>query len=827
MRVKPLNKWAFLIAASLVLSGALPVFSQTLGDKLSKKTQAGEDDRLLVEAKEIVYDNDKHTVSAIGDAQLYYQGKILEADKVTYDNASKRVVAVGHVRMREPSGEVGYGDFMELTSDFKDGFIKSLRILRPDQSRFAAPHAERIDGDTTIFDKGTYTACAPCEDDPQKPPLWQVRAARIIHKNEERMVYYENARVEFGGIPLLYIPYMSAPDPTVRKKTGFLPPRYIANTTLGTGVSVPFFWNIAPDYDLKLTPTLLSRQGLLMETEWRQRLDNGIYTIKLTGIDQMAKSAFAPPPNGAGGREWRGMAETTGLFYINEQWKAGWDASLLSDRWFLKNYKMKSESLTSFITNSLQTSTSTAYITGEGERSLFDMRSYYFKTLTSSNDSQKIQPVVLPVIDYDRRFETPVALGGETRLTMNFTSLSRETADFHSIYRSLDLYGDYTENGFSTCRRDGSGKFTKADCVLRGTAGSSNRATTEFAWRRTFIDDFGQSWTPFGSVRADASFLAYDKSGVNAFQSNFVNADSQAIARPSAATGFTYRFPFAARQWNMTHVIEPIGQIISSPNEWMANKIPNEDSQSLVFDDTNLFSVNKFAGYDRVEGGTRANVGAKYSFITDSGMSGNVLFGQSFHLTGVNSFTQGGAAAVGPQSGLDKAKSDYVGRVQFIPSGGYSFTTKARFDEQTGATKRLEFTSSATFGSLTANLTFGRYAAQPENGYAFRREGALASARYAIDQNYYVFGGTAIDMARKEAEIALLGSSNRTSGLPVVSGYFGGAGYKDECALFEVSYSESMGGATLGVTQRNRTLMFRIELKTLGGTRFSQSSTTE
>ena len=824
MRVKPLKLWVLLIAAGLALSGSLPVSALTLGDKLAKKTQAGDDDRLLVEAKEIVYDNDKNTVSAIGDAQLYYQGKVLEADKVTYDNASKRVIATGHVRMREPTGEVGYGDFMELTSDFKDGFIRSLRVIRQDQSRFAAPQAQRIDGDTTIFDKGTYTACEPCKDDPEKPPLWQVKAARIIHKNEERMVYYENATIEFGGFPLLYFPYMSAPDPTVHKKTGFLAPHYIANTTLGTGVSIPFFWNIAPDYDLLLTPTFLSRQGVLMKADWRQRLDDGIYTIRLTGINQMDKTAFAPAPNGAGGRDWRGMAETTGLFYLNDKWKAGWDASLVSDRWFLKNYKMKSESLTSFITNSLQTSTSTAYLTGEGERSLFDMRSFYFKTLTSSNDSQKIQPVVLPVVDYDRRFETPLAFGGETRLTMNFTSLSRENADFHSIYRSVGLYGDYTSNGFSTCQP---GQFNKGNCILRGTAGSSNRVTSELAWRRTFIDDLGQSWTPFGSLRMASSFLAYDKSGVNNYQSNFVNADSQAIARPSSATGITYRFPFVARQWNFTHVIEPIGQLIVRPNEWMASKIPNEDSQSLVFDDTTLFSVNKFSGFDRIEGGTRANIGAKYSITADNGMSGNVLFGQSFHLSGVNSFTQGGAAAVGPQSGLDRAKSDYVGRVQFIPTGAYSFTTKARFDELTGATKRLEFTSALTFGSLSTNLTFGRYAPQPENGYAYKREGALASARYAIDQNYYVFGGTAVDMARKEAEIALLGTSGRTSGLPVVSGIFGGAGYKDECSLFEVSYSESMGGATLGVVQRNRTVMFRIELKTLGGTRFSQSSTTD
>jgi LPS-assembly protein len=143
MRVNLLKKWAFLIATSLVLASITPVFAQTMGDKLAKKTQAGEDDRLLVEAKEIVYDNDKKTVSAIGDAQLYYQSKVLEADKVVYDSTTKRVTAIGHVRMRETTGEVGYGDFMELTNDFKDGFIRSLRVVRADKSRFASPTDRR------------------------------------------------------------------------------------------------------------------------------------------------------------------------------------------------------------------------------------------------------------------------------------------------------------------------------------------------------------------------------------------------------------------------------------------------------------------------------------------------------------------------------------------------------------------------------------------------------------------------------------------------------------------------------------------------------------
>lgn len=811
-----------LVACAALAGGGIDASAQTLTEKFSSKSKAKDDDRLLVEAKTLVYDKDKNTVSAVGDAQLYYQGKVLEADKVIYDQATKRVQAIGHVRMREPSGEVAYGDKMELTDDFKDGFIQSLRIVRKDQSRFSAPNAERTDGDATVFENGTYTACEPCKDAPEKPPLWQVRATKIIHKNEEQMIYYENAIIEFGGFPVFWMPYASAPDPTVKRKTGFLPPHYIANTALGTGVSLPFFWNLAPDYEMRITPTFLSRQGLLMQTEWKQRLDNGIYNIRLTGIKQNDPSAFIGPPLGAGGRDMRGSIESTGLFYINDKWKTGWDINLLSDRWFLKNYKLKSESLTSFVTSSLQTSTSTAYLTGQGDRSYFDARGYYFKTLTTTNDVQKNQPIIAPVIDYDRRFETPNELGGETRLTANFTSSSREEADYRSIYRIGNTFGDYQGLGHSSCI---TGRYNSNDCILRGVAGNYDRATMEMAWRRTFIDPLGQSWTPFGSLRGDSTFMSLNDGGTyNSFQNKFIGSSNDATFRPMAAAGVTYRFPFVAREWGMTHVIEPIAQIITRPAETNVHRIPNEDAQSLVFDDTTLFEVNKFSGYDRVEGGTRANIGAKYSITGDNGARANVLFGQSFQLAGINSYSNPGAAAVGPQSGLDTAHSDYVGRIQIAPNANYSFTSKARFDESSGAMKRLELQGAATVGRFSTTITFGRYAPQPLIGYSYKREGVLAYTRYAIDDNYYVFGGSALDMARKEAELSILGSSNRTTNLPVVSGIFGGLGYKDECALFELSYSEAMGGVVYGTTQRNRTVLLRIELKTLGSTRFSQSS---
>ena len=90
----------------------------------------------------------------------------------------------------------------------------------------AASRADRTAGNYTVFENGVYTACAPCKDDPKKPPLWQVKGARIIHDQKERMLYFENAQLEFFGVPMAYLPYFSTPDPTVKRKTGFLMPSY-------------------------------------------------------------------------------------------------------------------------------------------------------------------------------------------------------------------------------------------------------------------------------------------------------------------------------------------------------------------------------------------------------------------------------------------------------------------------------------------------------------------------------------------------------------------------------------------------------------------------
>ena len=184
----------------------------------------GAQPQMLVQANEVQYDYTNQRVLAVGNVQIYYNGATVEADKVVYDQKTKHLHAEGNVRLTEPDGKITYGEIMNLSDDYRDGFVDSLRLDTPDQTRFAATRATRSEGNFTVFQNGVYTACEACKDDPRKPPLWQVKAARIIHDQGEKMVYFEQAKLEFFGIPLMYMPYFSAPDPTVKRKTGFLMP---------------------------------------------------------------------------------------------------------------------------------------------------------------------------------------------------------------------------------------------------------------------------------------------------------------------------------------------------------------------------------------------------------------------------------------------------------------------------------------------------------------------------------------------------------------------------------------------------------------------------
>ena len=599
---------------------------------------------MLLQATEINYDYVNKRVSAVGSVQIYYSGSTLEADRVIYDETTKRMHAEGNVRLTDANGQITYGDLMNLSEDFRDGFVDSLRVETADQTRMAAARADRSSGDFTVFQSGVYTACEPCKDDPRKPPLWQIKASRIIHDTGEKMIYFENANVEFFGTPMAYFPYLSTPDPTVKRKSGFLYPVALYSSVYGAGIQVPYYWALAPDYDLTITPRLMSRQGLLMKGEWRQRLDSGYYTIALSGIYQLDKDYFLDKyhtTNYPSYRDFRGSLETRGRFAITDKWNWGWDGLVPTDSLYYSDYGLSSyQRNANFVLAGFTEGLNQVYITGRGNRSYFDARSIYYYGFSVADVQSQI-PIIHPVVDYFYTFDQPV-LGGELGFRTNLTSLSRNTASFDPISQFANVTG--------VCAPASADPMAKipANCLLRGIPGNYSRFSAEANWKRTYTDTIGQQWTPFASLRGDVMQMSIENQiGV----SNYIAPGDRGEVRAMPAAGLEYRYPFINVQSWGTQTITPVAQIIVRPNETLIGKLPNEDSQSLIFDDSNLFKINKFSGWDRIEGGGRANVGLEYTAQFNRAGFVNMMFGQSYQLFGVNSFAVGDTTNTGLELG--------------------------------------------------------------------------------------------------------------------------------------------------------------------------------
>jgi LPS-assembly protein len=781
----------FAVAASLEFAAITPAAAQGFTynpiHTRPKPPPPANNGQMLVQAVEVDYDYNNQRVSAVGNVQMFFNGTSIEADKVIYDQKTKRLHAEGNIRLTDADGKITYANIMDLSDDYRDGFVDSLRVDSPEQTRMAATRADRSSGNYTVFENGVYTACAPCKDDPKKPPLWQVKGARIIHDQTDKMMYFENAQLEFFGVPMAYLPYFSTPDPTVKRKTGFLMPSITSASTFGFGVETPFYWAIAPDYDATFSPRITSRQGVLFQGEFRQRLVNGSYQIRAYGIDQLDRSAFTGQP---GDRQFRGGVDTKGQFALNDKWVWGWDGVLLSDYYFFSDYRLAQykDTLGSFL--SLPTEAiSQLYLSGVGNRSYFDARTIYY---LSYSGNQNQVPIVHPVIDYANVLNRNL-LGGEFSYKTNFTSLTRDTAAFDPITLLA------ATNGWCLPTSADPTVKTPTNCLLRGIPGTYTRATAEGQWRRSFTDDWGQIWTPFAKVRVDAIDASIsNQPGV----SNFLPVGDTQALRVMPTVGLEYRYPFINVQPWGTTTIEPIAQVIIRPNETYAGKLPNEDAQSMVFDASNLFSVDKFSGYDRVEGGGRANVGVQATTQFDRGGSVNVLFGQSYQLFGLNSFAAADVTNTGLNSGLDKPRSDYVARINYSPNRTYTFSTRARFDEQTLDVQRFEAEGRASFDRWSVSLMYGNYAAQPELGYLTRREGLLGSGSIKVAANWVVSGAARWDLVANQ-----------------INQYVIGAGYVDDCFVLAANYVTSYtyaAGSTPPVL--NHAIMLQIGLRTLGNT---------
>jgi LPS-assembly protein len=764
---------AATLSLALLSGAASTAYAQILPAPAGPLSPAPDaEKKMFVTADEVVYDDVRNTASAVGRVKLYYGASTLEADRVVYDQNTGQVFAYGNVRLND-EGNVYQSEHMVLTDDFRDGFVQSLLVEGADKTRFAAAKATRTGGNVVVFEKGVYTACEPCRENPSKPPLWQVKAARIIHDQGTKMVHYEDARLEFFGKPIAWLPFFSHADSTVKRKTGFLMPSYMASSEYGFGVKAPYFWALKPNMDVTFAPALLSEQGLLADVEFRHRVMNGAYSIRAAGLHQNSPSNFG---TNSQEEEWRGAITTRGDFRINNNWTWGWNANLLSDKYFLDDYDLWGKNWSEAI--------STIHLTGIGERNYFEARGYHYYGL--SGDDVQDQLPFAGVLDYNYIHDKPV-LGGELAFNLNMTNTWRQDTDFEPGVASNASPGVIPGENM-TCI-----VFAPGECLAPGVGGTFSRVSADTSWRREFIDPIGQVWTPFAFARGDIMYSAPEN---NPDLAQLMNTEDEFVLRGMAGAGLEYRYPFVAESSIGTHLLEPIAQIILRPDEQEIGNIPNEDAQSLFFDTSTLFSWDKFSGYDRIEGGGRANIGVQYTLNLHNGGFAQLMFGQSYQLFGTNSFAEVDLAGTGINSGLENDRSDYVASAYMKFHPNWAFSARSRIDEDATDLNALELEAKFTKGPVTASLIYGNYEEQPQTGFE-NAEGIVGATKINVTDNYFVLAAAGYNIEYDRFDKVTVGG-----------------GYLDEC--FGISGYYSVDFNKDGNEDPVHKVMLSVSLRTIG-----------
>ncbi len=758
------------------------VNAQVISENIFGETnQPSADEQLLLESDNLEFDSNRELVIATGNVQIAYGRTTLVADRVEYNQQSGRVTAFGNVEIIEPGGNKIFAHEIDVTDDFSDGFVSALNVQTADNTRIAAESASRKDGTLTQFNNGVYTACEQCKEDPTKPPFWQIRAKKVVVDGDTKTVEYEDATFEIFGKPFLKLPYFSHADPSIKRKSGLLLPTMSNSNLLGFGYRQGYFFNLAPDYDVTAWGTYYTRQGFLGEAEWRQRLANGEYSIHYAGIDQQEKEAFSAGTVDAT-KDERHALITSGRFEINPRWDFGWNALFQSDENFARSYNLKNYDQRD-VTNEV-------YLTGLGEKNYFKVAAQDFLVQSNERDALNFakfptaftgnqhateqQALVLPVMDYNavsgEAFEN-----GQLSLDVNVTSIQRDAPDVANF--------------------DGTAASIAANERFAGLPGTSTRASALLEWKGSTITDGGFVATTALSVQGDAIQQNHDD--LASFGNPLTN--NRSIYRYMPAAEFEVRLPLIAYDGTTTHIFEPIAQIIARSNETHIGEIANEDAQSLVFDTSNLFSRNKFSGYDRVEGGTRANLGFRFSSTFENGSSINIMAGQSFHLAGKNSFANtDDLTNTGEESGLETDRSDFVASLQLDTGDGFALGTGFRLDEQDFSVRRAEVTGRVIQQDYSVAASYAFTQAQPNYRFERDRHEVSVSGSVKLDENWRAFGSSAYDVVEN--------SFVRNAA---------GIAYDDSCFSFSVAYSHENPKFSSGTDEHK--INFSLGLRTIGG----------
>lgn len=756
-----------LISALLGLAVAVViVFPAAAQFGFPRSTPQNQNAPIVLRADELEHNEDLGLTIARGNVELSQNGDVLLADTVTYNARTDTITASGHVSLSQPTGEILFADYLELRKAMGDGFAESVRMLLTDQSRLAANTARLTNKNRIELRRAVYSPCDLCRNDPSAPPAWQFVARQIDDDREFKLIEMRDTTMEIDGWPIFYIPYISMPDPSVKRATGFLTPSFGGSSSTGANISLPYFLVLGPDKDITFVPRITSKAGPVFESEYRQQFGNG-------SIDALGSINYSNPNTAQlSGGELRGNINSTAIFDITPDWRTGLDLQRTSDQSYLLQFGFGNPPLNAEI--------SRAFAEGFGLRSSTDVDAYAFQPLVPGL-GVSTQPIVLPVINRNWQSE-PDALGGRWNLNANLLDIVRQEG---TQTRRVSLGSEW-----DATFRDGIGGQYKLYASGRGDG--------------YWVNDL----SPVSNPDLPSAYFPFDgMPAAEPINPNFVTG------RVFPQVGLTWSFPLIHRGF-LTPVIEPIAGVYAAPNGGNQRKIPDEDSLAFDYNDSLLFRPDRLAGYDVLDTGQRVDYGLRLGVYDNNGGSYRAIVGQSYRAE-VNPFLP-------PGSGAFNRLSDVVGRVVLQPSSYLDLIYRYRLDGSTLAYR--EQLASVTVGpqNLKVGGTYILLPAQtpsdvvtnPTTGQTvlYGKQEQLAFNVTAKLTRYWTLQGSETLNLGASTNIVngvTTTTSANTSLYATIS-----AIYQDECMAFVGALTQS--GITNGAVTPGYSVLFSVVFKNIG-----------
>jgi LPS-assembly protein len=723
---------------------------------------------IVVRADQIEYNQDLALTIARGHVEISQNGEVLLADTVTYNQRTDTMTASGNVSLSQPTGEILFTDYMELRDAMNEGFAKDVRMLLTDHSRLAANTGRRTKGNRTELKRAVYSPCDLCKDDPSAPPGWQFKAREIDHDKELKLVEFHDVTMEIDGWPIFYTPYLSTPDPSVKRASGFLPPSFGGSNDVGAQVLIPYFLVLGPDKDLTLLPRFTTKAGPVLAGEYNERFGNGL----IYGQGSINRSN--PNESGSSGDdEIRGNINENSVFDLNDTWRTGLDLQRVSDQSYLLQFGYGNPPLNAEI--------SRGYLEGFDRQGSTDVDTYAFQPLLTGLGTST-QPIVLPVINRNWQSD-PDALGGRWNLNANLLDIVRATG---TQTRRLSLGSEWVRSF-----RDGIGGQYDFSASVRGDGYWINDLSTESN------PELPSAYFPINGMPA-----------TDPVNPNFVTG------RAFPQVGLKWSYPLIHPGQTLTPLIEPIAGVYAGPNGGNQRKIPDEDSLSFDYDDSMLFRRDRLAGYDILDTGQRVDYGLKLGLYDNTGGSYRALVGQSYRAE-PNPFLP-------PGSGAEKRLSDVVGRVVLSPSGYLDLIYRFRLDGTDFSYREQQATITTGPANLKVSANYILIPAQvpsdvvtsPTTGTAVlygKQEQLSFSATAKLTRYWSVQGSETIN---------LTGSSNIVNGIVTTTASSSSlyaslsAIYQDECMAVVGALTQS--GIRNGAVTPGYSVLFSVVFKNLG-----------